>query len=492
MGHEMSLAVKSLSAVKSNYTGTVIRVAAQLIAQILIMRQLGPELVGTFGYALLLHAVLALVIDQGFGWSLIQGHFNDKQEIATAFSRIMLLSFICMLGVIAISYPVADYLGNELVGSVFRYSAPSYLLVGFVAISQSKLRAELRFREIQISTTGAYLVAFPIVGVTMALAGFGVWALLTAWYVAAILQVIIGHYYSPHSLRLANPFRPTKSGPMGRQVAGINVLNWAVDNTAGVFVGSLGASSLGNFNAASMLARTPVLHVVQTLQTILFSTASAIGNDQRRIRHLYLSALAAVSFIVFPAYGYTLTHADLIVEVVFGNKWLDAAGIFSAMSIGMIALAMSSLSGAILTATGDQKTVFYSQTACLMLLIPGLFFTINISLVHVGLAITVAYIARFLLQLKAIAVRGGIARMEFISVIKGPFFIAVFMAMPVKLFEDAPHAAMVPTELLALVLKCFVLLVLFKVFPRFFFSFSLTDLLMRFSVGRRGINFLGL
>jgi hypothetical protein len=158
----------------------------------------------------------------------------------------------------------------------------------------------------------------------------------------------------------------------------------------------------------------------------------------------------------------------------------------------MIALAMSSLSGAILTATGDQKTVFYSQTACLMLLIPGLFFTINISLVHVGLAITVAYIARFLLQLKAIAVRGGIARMEFISVIKGPFFIAVFMAMPVKLFEDAPHAAMVPTELLALVLKCFVLLVLFKVFPRFFFSFSLTDLLMRFSVGRRGINFLGL
>ena len=76
---------------------------AQFIAQILIMRQLGPELVGTFGYALLLNGVLALIIDQGFGWSLIQGHFNDKEEVAVVFSRIMLASFISMLVVFGIS-----------------------------------------------------------------------------------------------------------------------------------------------------------------------------------------------------------------------------------------------------------------------------------------------------------------------------------------------------------------------------------------------------
>ena len=487
----MSLAVKSISAVKSSYAGTIIRVGAQFIAQILIMRQLGPELVGTFGYALLLNGILALIIDQGFGWSLIQGHFNDKREIATVFSRIMLLSFISMLCVFAISYPVADYLGNELVGTVFRYSAPSYLLIGFFAISQAKLRAELRFREIQIAITGAYLVAYPIVGVAMALTGFGVWALVAAWYVQGILQVVIGHYYSPHTLKLTNPFQPTKSGPMGRQVAGINVLVWAVDNSSGVFVGGLGASPLGNFSAATMLARTPALHVVQTLQSIIFSTASAIGDDQRRIKRLYLSALAAVSFVVFPAYGYTLTHADLIIKVVFGDKWLDAAGIFSALSIGMIALSMSTLSSAILTATGDQKTVLYSQSACLMLMILGLYLTVNISLVYVGLVITVAYTARLLLQLKAIAVRGRIALVEFFSTIRGPFFIGIFMAMPVTLLGES-SLEVIPAELLALVLKCFVLVVLFKVFPRFFFSLTFIDLLVRFSTGRRVIALLGL
>jgi O-antigen/teichoic acid export membrane protein len=487
----MSLAAKSLSAVKSNYAGTIIRIIAQFSAQIFIMRQLGPELVGTFGYALLLHGVLALIIDQGFGWSLIQGHFNDRKEIAIVFSRIMLLSFLGMLVVFGISYPIADYLENELVGSVFRYSAPSYLFIGFFAITQAKLRAELRFREIQLATTGAYLIAYPIIGVAMALAGFGVWALVCAWYAQSMLQVVIGHYYSPHPLKFANPFLRTKSGPLGRQIAGINVLNWAVDNSSGVFVGSMGASSLGNFNAASMLARTPVLHVVQALQTILFSTASAIGEDQRRIKHLYLGALAAVSLIVFPAYGYASTHADFIIKLLFGDKWLDAAGILSALSIGMIALAASALSGAILTATGDQKTVIYSQLVCLLLMVAGLSISIKMSLIYIGLTVTIAYTVRLIMQLKAISFRGAIVPMEFWSAIKGPFFSAIIMAIPVTLSVE-PNSGMILIESSALFFKFLIILLLFKIFPRFFFCPELVNILTRFSTGRRLVAMLRL
>ncbi|MEP6877802.1 MAG: oligosaccharide flippase family protein [Nitrosospira sp.] len=486
----MSLATKSLNAVKSNFLGTVIRAGAQLAAQILIMRELGPELVGTFGYVLLLHGLLALIIDQGFGWSLIQGNLDDKKETTIVFSRIMFASAIGMMSVLALSYPIETYLNNPLVGTIFRYSALGYLLIGLFSVSQARLRAELRFREIQISITGAYLAAYLLVGVAMAWAGYGVWALLTAWYVQGILQVVIGHYFSPHSFKLANPFQPTKSGPLGRRVAGINVLNWAVDNSSGVFVGGLGASSLGNFNAASMLARTPALHVVQTLQTILFSTASAIRGDQRRIKHLYLSALAAVSFVVFPAFGYAVTHAELIINLLFGSKWLEAATIFSALALGMIALAISTLSGAILTATGDEKTVFYSQLACLGLMIAGLYTAIDFGLLYVGVAVTIAYMARFLMQVKAIAVRGAIAASEFFDTIRGPLFIAIIMGIPVTLVFTFASGMMV--EAFALLFKCLVGLLLFRIFPRFFICSALVDLLVRFAVGRRLAAFLKL
>lgn len=486
----MSIAAKSLSAVKSNVLGTVIRAAAQLGAQILIMRALGPELVGTFGYVLLIHGFLALVIDQGFGWSLIQSNLNDEREITTVFSRIMAASVIGMVGVFLLSYAVEHYLDNPLVGVIFRYSAPAYLLIGLFSISQAMLRAQLRFREIQIATTGAYLIAYLIIGVTMAWAGYGIWALLCAWYVQGILQAVIGHYYSPHSLKLANPFRSTESGPLGRKVAGINILNWAVDNSSGVFVGGTGAASLGNFNAATMLARTPALHVAQTLQSILFSTASAIRNDQWKIRHLYLSALAAVSFIILPAYGYALTHSDLIVHLLFGDKWIQAADIFSAMALGMVALAISTLSGAILTATGDEKTVLRSQSGCLLLLIAGLYFSIQISLVHVALTVTCAYMFRLLIQVKQIAIRGEITASDFVVTIRGPFLISFIMAVPMTLIYE-PTSAIYMTELIALFVKCLIIMVFFKLFPRFFFCPVLLNLLMRFDFGQRINRMLG-
>lgn len=486
----MSLAAKSLSAVKSNYVGTIVRVGAQFVAQILIMRELGPELVGTFGYVLLLYGVLALIIDQGFGWSLIQSDLHNDEQTAIVFSRIMFASLVGMIFVFAISYPIAALLKNELVGEVFRYSAPSCLIIGLFIVPQARLRAELRFKEIQIATSGAYVIAYPIIGVAMAWGGFGVWALLAAWYAQGIIQVGIAYRYRPHSLKLVNPLRPTTSGALGRHVAGINILNWAVDGTAGVFAGSLSAAALGNFNAAMMLARTPALQLVQTLQTILFSTASALGDDQLKLKRLYLSSLATIAFVVIPAYCYACTHADLIINLLFGDKWQNAAGIFSALSIGMIALAISTLSSSILTAAGGQKVVLHSQTACFAVMLIGVSQAAKISFVFVGLVVSVAYWLRLLMQLKAVAVKGRIAASEFVTVLRGPVVVAVLIAIPTSLFV-AGKPELLQIQALVLLLKTIVLLILFRLFPRFFFCSALVDVLSKFSIGRRLVWALG-
>lgn len=485
----MSLAAKSLSAVKSNYVGTIVRVGAQFVAQILIMRELGPELVGTFGYVLLLYGVLALIIDQGFGWSLIQSDLHNDEQTAIVFSRIMLAALLGMIFVFAISFPVAVLLNNELAGEVFRYSAPSCLIIGLFIVPQARLRAELRFKEIQIATSGAYVIAYPIIGVAMALSGFGVWALLAAWYAQGIIQVGIAYRYRPHSLKLVNPLQPTTSGALGRHVAGINILNWAVDGTAGVFAGSLGATALGNFNAAMMLARTPALQLVQTLQTILFSTASALGDDQLKLNRLYLSALATIAFVVIPAYCYASTHADLIINLLFGDKWQNAAGIFSALSTGMIALAISTVSSSILTASGGQKVVLHSQIACFAVMLIGVSQAANFSFVFVGLAVSLAYWLRLLMQLNAVAAKAGIAASELIAVLRGPSVVAVLMAIPASLFV-ADKPGLLHIEAFVLLLKIIVLLLLFKLSPRFFFCPALLDVLGKFTVGRRLVSVL--
>lgn len=486
----MSLAVKTLAAVKSNYAGTVVRVGAQFVAQLVIMRALGPDLVGTFGYTLLLYGVMALAIDQGFGWALIQGRF-EAREIEVVLARLMLASVLGMLLVFGLSYPIEAYLHSPLAGMLFRYSAPSYLLIAVHGIAHAKLRAELRFREIQYATTGAYLVAYPLVGAGMALAGCGVWSLLAAWYVQAILQFGIGYYCAPHSLRMAWPWRGTQAGPLGRQVAGINVLNWAVDNSSGIFAGALGPVALGSFNAASMLSRTPAMQVAQNLQSVLFSTASAHGADAARTKRLYLAAVAAVALPVVPAYAYALTHAALLIGLLFGQQWLAAAPVFAAMAPGMMALAISTLSGAILTATGGQRTVLHSQLLCLAMMLGGLYCAAGADLLYVGVVISVSYLVRLAWQLATLGRRCGVAPAELVAVLRGPLAAGAVLALQLAPWYPAGAQPLWwelgcwPVKLALLALAC-------RRWPRFFVSAPLADVLQRFGPGRRLLALLGL
>ncbi|MDY0743859.1 oligosaccharide flippase family protein [Paucibacter sp. R3-3] len=479
----MTLTSKVFAAIKSNYLGTLVRVGAQLVAQVFIMRELGPDLVGAFGYVSLLNGVLALVVDQGFGWSLIQSSFAE-QEVAIAYSRMMLAGLLCGVGVFICSFPLEIWLANPLVGQVVRYSAPAYLLIGPYAASHARLRRDLRFRELQYATTGAYVIAYPGVGLVLAWCGFGVWSLLGAWYTQALLQILIGQYYVKYSLRLVNPFATCAAGALGRQVAGINVLNWAVDNASGVVVGGMGAGALGNFNAASVLARQPALQLVQTLQVLLFSTASALERDEAKIRRLYLTALSMIGFAVAPLYAYVWAHADFLVSFVFGHKWLAAGAVLAALSPGMVAMALSTVTSSVLTATGHQREVVRSQALCLALMLVGLFVAHSHTVNAIGWAVSVAYLARCAQQLLVVVRVGAISRADMWASLRGPALLAVAAALPLSTWFRLPGSNL-QQELVSVVLTLILVFVLVVLFPRWVVSPASAELLERSATGRR-------
>lgn len=490
-----SVAERSLNAVKSNYIGTAVRIGAQFISQIFITRALGPELVGTYGYSVLLCGVLALIIDQGFGWSLVREKFEDSEETSVVFSRIMLVSLLCAISVYFLSYPLAHALQNKLAGEVFRFTSPLYVLVGLFVVTQARLRAELRFTEIQKAITGSYLAGYAVVGVTMALAGWGVWSLVAAWYVSSILEVIIAFYYAPHSLKLTNPFKRTKSGRLGRHVAGINLVNWAADNTAGIFVGWLGAAALGNFNAAMMLARTPTLHLVQTLQTILFSTASALKNDQDAIRRMYLGALAVIGFVVIPAYSYAMVNAALIVHLVFGEKWQAAADVLSMVAMGMVALGMRALSGPILTANGAERAVLLSQCFALLISLAILYGAVygadSCGLACIGLSVTVANVLAAIIQIVVLARFKMVSAVEFCRALRGPVVISLIAAVPLEhLLASGSRTIYIAAAVLGV--KCTLAAMLIRRFPRFFLDPALLQVMSKLNLGRRLLRALAL
>lgn len=486
-----SVGAKSVRAVRSTYIGNIVRIAAQLVAQIFILRALGPETVGTFGYVLLLFGVLALVIDQGFGWSLIQGGFDSREEISVVFSRIMLLSACCMLGTVALSYGVEEWLSNRDIGPVMRYSAPAFLLCGLFVVPQARLRAELRFAEIQQAFTGAYLAAYPLVGVVMAYSGFGIWSLVVAWYVQLAVQAGVALFYCPHSFRLSSPFAPTRAGPVGRHVAAINLLNWAVENSGSAVAGTMGASAIGNFNAASVIARAPAVNLVTSLQSVVFSAATVLRKDTDQMRQMFLGGTALLSLIVVPIYGFTYVHSAFVIHLLFGDEWAAAGPVLASLCPGMIALAIGTLCAPLLVAMGDQKWVTISQVLCLLTVSVGILALGGIDVYAIGASISAGYILATTIQVSALSKKKIIQANDLLVALRGPIIIALVFAIP--LFVAAEHAAPALSEvLIALAVKSVVVAALIWMFPRLFVCPSLVRILGTVRTGSTVLGWLRL
>ena len=286
-------------------------------------------------------------------------------------------------------------------------------------------------------------------------------------------------------------WRACRAGPLGRKVASINLLNWVVDNSGGAIISGMGATALGTFNAASVLARQPALQLVQTLQSLLFATASAIDPEPLRVRRLYLSALSMVSLVIFPIYGYFVFHADLLVTLVFGRQWHAAGPVLAALSLGMVAMALSAVTSSVLTATGGQHAVIRSQVLCFGLMLPGLMWASMQSVTAIAWVVSIAFTLRFVWQVTAVVRSGAVGSAEVLGTLQGPLVMGTLAALPLTHWWR-PTGLTVADEAVSLTLVAALELLMIRLLPRFFVTLACIEVLKRVASGRWLMRALGL
>jgi O-antigen/teichoic acid export membrane protein len=425
-----------LQAIKWNYLGTIARVLSQFVAQIALARLLGPEVVGSFGYVLLLSGLLGLMIDQGLGWAVVHATLVNEREFKIVFARVMIAASACALGSFLLADQIATWMGAIGAAQTIRYFSPSLVLLGLTVITQAKLRKALLFKEIQISQTLSYLIAYPIVGVTLAAYGLGVISLIVAWALQAALAFFMMQRYAPQSFAFANPLAKLTFDAYGRDILAINLVNWLVDNAGAVFIGRLfGNVSLGLYNTTLSLVRTPANHLVVNLQTVLFPAAAAVKSNVHSLARMYGTALAVVLFVGIPGFSFVAIASPAIVITLLGPKWTVATDLLPPIALAMIPHMLSSITGSTLSGRGDQKIELMSQLAVMLMLIASYFVLDLGSTQQVCWVFLALYSMRALFLTCVAANRFQISYACLLGTAKGPTIVACLSGLLYRFIE---------------------------------------------------------
>lgn len=344
-----SLSSDSANELRANTTrGALISVASQAVnfvlrtgSMVVLARLVTPKDFGIVAMATAATGLLALFKDAGLGMAMVQrtviteaqssGLFWVNLGVGTGLAA--LCALLAPLFVSFYSTPSLFWITVAL--------GLSFFFNGAAAQHSAILQRSMRFGAMAVIDIAALLVSI-LLGIGMALAGRGYWALV----VMSVSQTAI---YAVGCWLAAGwvPGLPRQNSGIrsmimfGGTVTLSNVLNYIACNTDKILLGRFwGAEALGIYGRAYTLSSVANANLYSAIGSVAFPALSRLQNDPVRFRSYFLKGYSIFLALVLPITVWCAIFADHIILVMLGPKWHEAATILLLLSPTIMAFGL--------------------------------------------------------------------------------------------------------------------------------------------------------
>lgn len=352
-----NLTAQTMHGTKWTYLSTVVSFVMQLVLTAILARLLAPAAFGLIAMAWLVLRFGQYFAQMGIGQAIVQRQEISRAHIAAGFWSSVAVGAVFSLAV-WVAAPLASVLfeSPQLV-PVLRAMGLTFALSGTSAAAGALLRRQMRFRGMAIADMAAYAAGYGVVGVTLALSGWGVWSLVAASLgQAAVVTVAYNALARPSVVPVLNwrPYRDLLG--FGSLVSVISFLEFVNANLDTLAVGRIaGPTSLGYYSRALSLTGLPLVYMGTSLSRVLFPSFSKIQAETARLGRAYLSVITVFAGVGLPiAFGMSGAARE-IVTVVLGPQWSPSVPVMRLVAVGSAAALLSHFAGITLEATARLK-----------------------------------------------------------------------------------------------------------------------------------------
>jgi O-antigen/teichoic acid export membrane protein len=354
---------RSVSAALWGVAGMASRVLLQVGSQIALARILGPEQFGLFALALVVVAFSSFFADVGLAYGLIQRRSLSDDDVRFVFTWQIVLGAAATMLLLAAAPIVSEFYGDDRLGPVLAWLSISCLINSLGATSNALLRRAMDFRSIHLAAVSSYAIGFFGLGIPMALAGYGVGALIAAYLVQTALAAAITYVRSAHPLRPLF-LHPDARGIMGfgLTVLATNLINWLMTSADRLVVGrTMSITAAGLYSTIHNFITAPTVQALSVLQGVLYSASANVQRSRRRLRKGFCTMFGAVGLFVTPVFFAVAAVSDTFVAAVYGAKWAGGGVVLAPLALAMPALLLMGMAVPALWATGNTRSEFQLQ-----------------------------------------------------------------------------------------------------------------------------------
>jgi PST family polysaccharide transporter len=312
--------------------------AGSFIIFLILARLLTPEAFGLVALANVLINFMQIFLNQGFAQVLIQKQDLESQDINTVFWTQVFMG--CLLTTITFfsAILIAQLFHQPSLIPLLKILSLVFIINAFSQTQASLLRRNFKFKILATRSLLGIIIA-GIIGVVMAVLGYGVWSLVGQQLTYELMGVVV--------LWKAGNWRPKWqfSWATLREVFSfsINVLGYKLvdffnQRTDNLLVGYfLGEVALGYYAISHRILEVMTQLLVGTLNQVALPTFSRLQSDSQGFITAYYRVTQFTSLIAFPVFFAVIILSPELVVSLFGQKWTHAITILQIISLaGML------------------------------------------------------------------------------------------------------------------------------------------------------------
>jgi O-antigen/teichoic acid export membrane protein len=328
------------------------------IVSIVLARLLPVTDFGIIGKIYVFTTIGIVLIDSGLSTSIIRSKTIDDISLNSVFCANVVFSLLFYIIIFLLAPIIANFYDDQILVLIIRIFCISLVISSLFTIQKAILTRDLDFKSIGIISVIAMVIS-SLVGVLMAVLGYGVWSLIAINILNALISLIIYYYYSRWRPNFSFSFIVFKEHiNFGYKLLLASLLDAVFSNSSYVIIGKIYNSfTLGLFTRADGLRKITVLGISTPLKSILLPILSSIQDNETKLKTIYIFILQIALLIVTPILLFLTVYADQIFNILYGSKWDGAVPFFKILCLSSILYPISTYVVSFLNVKGRSDLV---------------------------------------------------------------------------------------------------------------------------------------
>lgn len=293
------------------------------IISIILARILDPSTYGVVALMTVVITFLDVFVTGGFANSLIHDKHTTDKDFNTIFIFNIFFSFALYLLLFFTAPVIASYYERPILTGLIRVAGISLLISGVKNLQYAFVAKRLEFKKFFYATIGGTVLS-GIIGVIMALKGFGAWALVVHGVVNHFVDSLILWFVIQWKPKIEFSFTILKKHfSFGWKILLYKIIYNISNSVRQLVIGKkYSESDLAFYNRGKTYPNIIGQNITNSVNSVMYPVLAKTQDDTKRFNSILQRTLKIDIFVMLPICVGFFCVAESFIYILLGAKWL--------------------------------------------------------------------------------------------------------------------------------------------------------------------------